>query len=106
MLILSRKKEEVIIINDKIRIKVVDIGSDVVKIGIDAPNYVKIYREEIWKSIQEENVFAASKDGVPTESIESINKQLAKHISKESQGKTKLTKNQAEVKENTDPATI
>lgn len=63
MLVLSRKKEEVIIINDVIRIKIVDIGNDAIKLGIDAPKNVKIYREEVWKSIQEENISAVQRGG-------------------------------------------
>lgn len=59
MLILSRKKEESIIIDGRISISIVDIKGDQVKLGIDAPREVKIHREEVYKAIQEENRLAA-----------------------------------------------
>ncbi|MDA3851269.1 MAG: carbon storage regulator CsrA [Spirochaetaceae bacterium] len=55
MLILSRKKDEIIIIDDKIEISVVDIKGDQVKLGIKAPDSIKIYRQEVYNAIQEEN---------------------------------------------------
>lgn len=50
MLVLSRKTDEVIVINDNIRIMVVEIRGDKVRIGIDAPKSVEVDREEIWIS--------------------------------------------------------
>lgn len=60
MLVLSRGKNESIIIADKIRIKVVDVRSDgTVKLGIEAPLDIEIFREEVYVAIQEENKLAA-----------------------------------------------
>lgn len=59
MLILSRKKGESIQIGDGIEIKVVAINGDQVKIGIDAPKYIEIYRKELYEQIQKENQQAA-----------------------------------------------
>ena len=59
MLILSRKKDESIIIDEKIHISIVDIKGDQVKIGINAPKEVKIYRQEVYEAIQRENREAA-----------------------------------------------
>lgn len=59
MLILSRKEEESIIINGNIEVKVLEIGEGKVRLGIDAPKEVDIFREELYKSIQEENIQAA-----------------------------------------------
>ncbi len=59
MLILSRKKDECIIIGDNISVSIVDIRGDQVKLGIKAPDNVKIYREEVYTAIQEENKAAA-----------------------------------------------
>ena len=55
MLILARKKNESIIINDNIEISIVEIKGESVKIGINAPDSVKIYRQEVYDAIQKEN---------------------------------------------------
>lgn len=54
MLVLSRKKDQFIVVGDNIRICVVEIRGDKVRIGVDAPKDVKIDREEIWLKIKEE----------------------------------------------------
>ena len=59
MLILSRKAEEVITIGDNVKIKIVSIQPGSVKIGIDAPKELKIYRAEIYEEIQKQNAQAA-----------------------------------------------
>lgn len=63
MLILSRKKDEGIIIGDKIRIFINEVKSDgTVKIGIDAPIDIKVYREELYNDIMEANKEASHID--------------------------------------------
>jgi carbon storage regulator len=52
MLVLSRKKSEEIIIDDRISIMVVEIRGDKVRIGVSAPGNIKIHRKEIWLEIQ------------------------------------------------------
>ncbi len=59
MLVLSRKKEEKIIIDDKIKITIVNVSGDQVKIGIEAPDDINIYREEIYSKIEKENIKAS-----------------------------------------------
>ncbi len=59
MLILSRKIEEEIKIGDLITIKVLGIHEGQVRIGIDAPKDIKVYRSEIYQQIQKENADAA-----------------------------------------------
>ncbi|MBT4473916.1 carbon storage regulator CsrA [Candidatus Peribacteria bacterium] len=54
MLVLSRKKDEKIIIGDAISIMVIDIRGDKVRLGIDAPRDVTIHREEVYEAIQRE----------------------------------------------------
>lgn len=65
MLILSRKKDESIVIGDNIIISLVDIKGDQVKIGISAPSDVKVYRQEVYQAIQEENRAAAAVSNIP-----------------------------------------
>lgn len=60
MLILSRKKDENIIIGDNIEISIVDIKGDHVKLGIKAPKDVKVYRQEVYEAILRENEAAVN----------------------------------------------
>ncbi len=64
MLALSRRKDEAIIINDNIEIKIIDIKGDQVKLGISAPKSVPVYRKEVYIQIQDANkeAVAASPD--------------------------------------------
>jgi len=55
VLVLTRKKNESIIINDNIEITVVDVQGEQVRIGINAPKSISIYRKEIYLEIQAEN---------------------------------------------------
>jgi len=55
MLILSRKIDEKIIIGDDITISIVEIRGDQVRIGIEAPKKVKVFREEVYDAIKAEN---------------------------------------------------
>lgn len=65
MLILSRKKDESIVIGDNITISVVDIKGDQVKLGIKAPGDVKVFRQEVYAAIQAENRAAANISSIP-----------------------------------------
>ena len=60
MLILSRKIEQKIRIGDDIVITLIDVKGDQVKIGVEAPSNVKVYRQEVFEAIQSENKAAAS----------------------------------------------
>lgn len=51
MLVLSRQRDESIIIGDEIRVTVTAIRGDKVRLGVTAPNHVEIHRHEIWKRI-------------------------------------------------------
>lgn len=59
MLALSRRKDEAIVINNDIEIKIIEIKGDQVKLGISAPKSVPIYRKEVYVQIQEANKEAA-----------------------------------------------
>ncbi len=52
MLVLSRKKNESIIINDNITIVVVEIRGDKVRLGVDAPKEVPVHRQEVYEAIR------------------------------------------------------
>ena len=62
MLVLSRQKNETIMIGDDIEITVVDVRGDKVRIGIVAPKSVAVHRKEIYLAIREENIRAAAAD--------------------------------------------
>ena len=60
MLALARKVNESIILNDNIEVTVLEVKGDQVKIGINAPKDVPIYRKELFVQIQEANAAAAT----------------------------------------------
>lgn len=62
MLIISRKKNEGVIINENIELTIVDIQGDKVRIGIDAPSTVKIVRKELLETVNINKEAA----GIPT----------------------------------------
>ena len=55
MLVLSRKKDEKIVIGDNITLMVIEIRGDKVRLGIDAPRHVTVHREEVYEAIKREN---------------------------------------------------
>ena len=60
MLVLSRQRDESIIIGDNIVVTIVDVRGDKVRLGIEAPREVSVHRREVYEAIQRENL-AASK---------------------------------------------
>ena len=64
MLALTRKKGESLVVNNNIEITVLEIRGDQIKIGIQAPKKVPIYRKEVYVQIQKENEEATSIDGL------------------------------------------
>ena len=54
MLVLSRQSDETIIIGDNIRVTIVEVRGDKVRIGIDAPRDVTVHRQEIYDAIKRE----------------------------------------------------
>jgi carbon storage regulator len=63
MLVLSRKKNESIIINDNITVTVIEIRGDKVRLGIEAPKDVSVHRREVYEAIQSQ---AKIRDHGPT----------------------------------------
>ncbi|MDB5352994.1 MAG: carbon storage regulator CsrA [Planctomycetota bacterium] len=68
MLVLSRKKNESIIINDHITVTVVEIRGDKVRLGIDAPKDVTVHRREVYEAIQ--NQSKLHEESIPSASPE------------------------------------
>jgi carbon storage regulator len=62
MLVLSRQRNESMIIGDNIVITIVDIRGDNVRLGIEAPKDVSVHRQEVYDAIQRERAEAASKE--------------------------------------------
>ncbi len=59
MLVLSRQRDESIIIGDDIVITIVDIRGDKVRLGIDAPKEIPVHRQEVYDAIKRESMKAA-----------------------------------------------
>jgi carbon storage regulator len=55
MLVLSRHRDESIMIGDDVMITIVDIRGDKVRLGIDAPNEIPVHRLEVYEAIKREN---------------------------------------------------
>ncbi len=62
-LVLSRKVDEVIVIGGNIRVQVVDIRGDKIRIGIDAPRSVSVHREEIQLEIDNQEMMNLEPEG-------------------------------------------
>jgi carbon storage regulator len=59
MLILTRRPGERVVIGDEVLVTVMGVSGHTVRLGIEAPSGVPIYREEIWLAVREENRAAA-----------------------------------------------
>lgn len=56
MLVLSRQKDEQIVIGDNVVITIVDVRGDKVKLGIEAPREISVHRREVYEAIQREQI--------------------------------------------------
>lgn len=59
MLVLSRQRDETIMIGDNVEITVVDVRGDKVRLGITAPREVQVHRKEVYDAIKRENAAAS-----------------------------------------------
>lgn len=69
MLVLSRHRDESIIIGDDIVITIVDIRGDKVRLGIEAPQDIPVHRQEVYEAIQRENQRAAQLGSTETRQL-------------------------------------
>jgi len=69
MLVLSRQRDETIMIGDEIELTIVDIRGDKVRIGIKAPANVAVHRKEVYEAIRRENEQAAAMPGLEFSSL-------------------------------------
>ena len=65
MLIITRRPGEKVMVGEDIVVHVMEIVGNSVRVGIEAPRSVPVYREEIWNAVREENRAAA--DAFPTD---------------------------------------
>ncbi len=82
MLILSRKVNERLIINGDIEVVILDASKNSVRIGVDAPDYVRIYREEVYKEILKENAASGVAASDVFDKLASSNKKAFDILSK------------------------
>lgn len=81
MLVLTRKKNQSIVIADDIEVVVVDIKGDQIKLGIKAPKTVSVHRKEVYEEIQRENEEAA-KSNVKVNNLKQIEDLIKKNKKK------------------------
>ena len=69
MLVLSRQRDESIMIGDNIVVTIVDIRGDKVRLGINAPSEIPVHRQEVYEAIQRENLRASRLEPGDTQGI-------------------------------------
>lgn len=66
MLVLSRQRDQTIMIGDDVKITIVDIRGEKVRLGISAPAHIPVHRKEVYDAIRREKIAAGqSQDGQP-----------------------------------------
>lgn len=73
MLVLSRQRDQTIMIGDEVEITIVDIRGDKVRLGISAPRQIQVHRKEVYEAIRRENTDAAR---VQINDLDAIDQQL------------------------------
>jgi carbon storage regulator len=68
MLVLTRKLGEVIRVGDAVTVRVLEVKGNQVRLGVEAPTEIRIYREEVYRAIRKENEEAALSEGKSLES--------------------------------------
>ncbi len=78
MLILARKIDEKIKIGNDITITIISVQGDQVKIGVEAPKNVKVFRQEVFDAIQEENKAALASPSQDDTAVTALSKLFKK----------------------------
>ena len=91
MLVLTRKPRQQIMIGDEIKINIVEVQGDSVRLAIDAPRTVRIYRGEIYKAIQEENQSAAKNSEFQFDMLKDLPKSIQTSSSQSNQANNQLS---------------
>ena len=86
MLVLSRQRDETIMIGDDVEITIVDIRGDKVRLGINAPPHIPVHRKEVYEAIQRENRAAARLRPDELPRVESLAKRRKKPKPTDAQG--------------------
>lgn len=71
MLVFTRRRDEAIVIGDSIRVQVLRVGRDGVRLGVVAPHHVQVHRQEVYDQIREANRLAGVAGG-PTSVVERL----------------------------------
>lgn len=70
MLVLSRKRNETVVIDARIQVTVLEIRGDKVRLGIEADRSIGIHRYEVWQTIQDENAVEQAQQSIDQTQLE------------------------------------
>jgi carbon storage regulator len=103
MLILARRPGERVVIGEDILVTVMAVNGHTVRLGIEAPQGVSVYREEIWLAVKEENraAAAATADALPLARTPTPHGRVPKAESKSAQGTSSLPQKEDHPQETT-----
>ena len=78
MLVLTRRAGESIVIGDDVRVVILDVHGDTVRVGIDAPRSVQVHRAEVYAEVQAANAAAVNQQSADLDSIATRLRAMAK----------------------------
>jgi carbon storage regulator len=79
MLVLSRQRDESIVIGENVVVTIVDIRGDKVRLGIEAPGEIPVHRQEVYEAIQRENRRAGQLDPKDTQELSGLDTGRPRH---------------------------
>jgi len=78
MLVLTRKRDQSIVIGDNIEILVVEVGPNEVRLGISAPKELSVHRKEVYEAIRQENIAATLSKPPPEKPLHGLKRRLGR----------------------------